>query len=320
MPRRSAGDAMRVIQTLLFAALLPTTFAAAQAPAEVLVTGEHPGPALWKVTSAQHVLWILGEPPTPLPDKLVWRSKQVETAMADSQEVILDGRIVFDTRTLRGEPLLNEKYRDMRTLPGGQTLKNVVSEDLYRRFRALKDAFAAKDDKIEHLRPWAAAVELRQHVLESLQLTNAAIIRPVLRDALKANVTQVVTHADFVELQRNSKGGRTEACLEATVTALETHRDDLWKLANAWSVGDIEALRELVPRQKAYVCLPAMFDSDPRAKDVVARHTEDWLAAADHALRTRQTSFALVPMEELVTADGWLAALRARGYQVEEPR
>ena len=33
---------------------------AAEAVEEVLVTGEQPGPALWKVTSGEHVLWILG--------------------------------------------------------------------------------------------------------------------------------------------------------------------------------------------------------------------------------------------------------------------
>ena len=39
---------------------------------EVLVTGEHPGPGLWKVTRGTHVLWILGVR-SPLPKDLVWR-------------------------------------------------------------------------------------------------------------------------------------------------------------------------------------------------------------------------------------------------------
>jgi hypothetical protein len=56
---------------------------------EVLVTGEHPGPALWKVSSGDHVLWILGEV-SPLPARLKWRSRQFESLLATSQEVLLD--------------------------------------------------------------------------------------------------------------------------------------------------------------------------------------------------------------------------------------
>ena len=44
----------------------------------ILVTGQQPGPGLWKVTHPSaghdHVLWILGSY-GPLPRKMQWRSK-----------------------------------------------------------------------------------------------------------------------------------------------------------------------------------------------------------------------------------------------------
>jgi hypothetical protein len=47
---------------------------------EVLVTGQQPGPGLWKVTRPDdangHVLWILGNH-SPLPKKLSWRSTEL---------------------------------------------------------------------------------------------------------------------------------------------------------------------------------------------------------------------------------------------------
>ena len=40
----------------------------------VLVVGEQPGPGLWKVSSGEHVMWILGEI-SPCPRKVRWKSK-----------------------------------------------------------------------------------------------------------------------------------------------------------------------------------------------------------------------------------------------------
>src|SRR4051812_2866168 len=54
----------------------------------VLVTGEQPGPALWRVSSGDHDLWLLGDD-SPLPRKLKWRSRQFEALLAKSQEVML---------------------------------------------------------------------------------------------------------------------------------------------------------------------------------------------------------------------------------------
>src|SRR5690242_7710009 len=50
---------------------------------EVVVSGEQPGPGLWKVTKGSHTLWILGTL-TPLPQKMTWRSREVERVVAKS--------------------------------------------------------------------------------------------------------------------------------------------------------------------------------------------------------------------------------------------
>src|SRR5262249_39937863 len=44
---------------------------------EIVVSGEQPGPGLWKVTKGDHVLWILGTL-TPLPKRMTWRSGEIE--------------------------------------------------------------------------------------------------------------------------------------------------------------------------------------------------------------------------------------------------
>jgi hypothetical protein len=45
----------------------------------------------------------------------------------------------------------------------------------------------------------------------------------------------------------------------------------------------------------------------------------EWLAEADSALSDNESSFAVLPISQLLKADGWLAKLRARGYSVQDP-
>jgi uncharacterized protein YbaP (TraB family) len=311
--------------SLLIALLRASTSVAGDAPAEkpieeVHVTADHAGPALWKVTSGQHVLWILAAPPTPLPAGIVWRTKQVEAAIANAQELILDGGISFNSR-MSNAPLTAATYQDMRTVPGQLTsLKDVVPADLYRRFEALKDAFAANYDSMEQLRPWAAGFELRRHVMKSLGLSNTAVSDTVLRLGWRAKVITLYTYADYAKFQKNSKSSRTVSCLEEIVSELEADRDHLQRLEDAWSVGDVDTMREIALRQQPDTCVLDMFDNDQQARDATTHHAEQWLAAVDLALQTGTTTFALAPADSLFAPDGWLAGLRARGYDVQEPR
>jgi hypothetical protein len=43
------------------------------------------------------------------------------------------------------------------------------------------------------------------------------------------------------------------------------------------------------------------------------------MAAAEAALRDNASTFALLPISELLKPDGYLAKLQARGYEVEAP-
>ena len=61
----------------------------------VVVTGEQPGPGLWKVTSGDHVLWILGTL-SPLPKNMHWQAREVEEAIASAQEVLDPPHIKVD--------------------------------------------------------------------------------------------------------------------------------------------------------------------------------------------------------------------------------
>jgi hypothetical protein len=46
---------------------------------------------------------------------------------------------------------------------------------------------------------------------------------------------------------------------------------------------------------------------------------QSWLTAAETALANNPQTFAVLPMEEVLAPDGYLAKLQAQGYTVEAP-
>jgi hypothetical protein len=54
---------------------------------EVTIFGEAAGPGLWKVRNGENTLYLLGTL-SPLPKKLQWRSREVESVLARAKQVI----------------------------------------------------------------------------------------------------------------------------------------------------------------------------------------------------------------------------------------
>jgi uncharacterized protein YbaP (TraB family) len=310
----------------------------AQAPAEsavtptldtVLVTGEQPGPGLWKVSKDDHVLWILGTQ-TPLPKKMNWRADEVEKTIAQSQEVLADASAEFEIGFFRTLTLL-PSIMSARKNPDGGKLQNILPADLYARWLALKVKYVGRDSGVERLRPMLAARELYEKAIDKSGLSGRNEVWRVIEKAAKADHVRISTPQVKIPLDDpkqairdfNSTTGELDvACLAITIKRLETDLDAMRQRANAWAVGDLDALKNLpYPDQRA-ACLAAVA-SNANLRDHIdeaqLRVNEAWLAAAEKALADNRSTFAILPIAELVKPDGRLAALRAAGYTIEMP-
>jgi uncharacterized protein YbaP (TraB family) len=288
----------------------------------VLVTGEQPGPGLWKVSSGDHALWILGEV-APQPNKVTWRSKRFEALLDKSQEVLLD----FSGVMWPNQAQENAENR-IRKLPDGQTLQDVVSPALYARADAARKLYFTPE-RIEELRPFYAGRRILLSALKKLDMEkrfSASFTVRRLARRTSAKITYLETPGQTHEEHLNNiQKGSTVPCLEMMVKIVEDGGNGLRRLANAWSVGDIPALRQLVPlyalqpNHQENKCTVALYGGEQRANEFVARRTEAWLAGAERALRENKSTMAVISMAELFAPDGYLAGLRARGYKVVEP-
>ena len=108
------------------------------------------------------------------------------------------------------------------------------------------------------------------------------------------------------------------ACFASILTSIETDLEGMKERANAWAIGDVEALKRFDYPDSQGNCLATLL-STPGFVEIRDELYSKWLSEAERALATYETSFSLLPMRELVAADGVLAQLAARGYTVTPP-
>ena len=97
---------------------------------------------------------------------------------------------------------------------------------------------------------------------------------------------------------------------------------DLKKVGSqAWAVGDLATQRALPYVDAAQACQDAMMSvsivKERGLGDLDARAEAAWLAEAERSIKDATVSFAMLPIQELLDADGYIARLRARGYTVD---
>jgi uncharacterized protein YbaP (TraB family) len=281
---------------------------------EILVTGEHPGPGMWKVMHGENTLWILGTY-APLPQRLVWRSQEVEFAISEAQQVLDPYAASF---SLRGSNPLSMK---------GKPLRRVLPRAAYSQWRALKKKYIGDIDEIETALPVTAALALRSNAFAMSGLGNSDnVLRELHRLARAYNVPVTNDHqvTKVISGLPTDEGAarRGTAFLIETMKNLEGDLRAARARANAWAVGDIEGLKAQAAADTNAAQLyasswPYLSDAE---LDALAKETDaKWLAAAEKALRRNQTTVATLPIFMLLRPDGLIAELRARGFEVIEP-
>lgn len=301
-----------------------------QALSAVVVTGVQPGPGLWKVSRGDHVMWVLGTM-SPLPRTMTWRSTEVEQALGHSQQLLQLPSVDLKADVgFFGKLFLLPAALSARRNEDGRTLQQILPPPIYARWAQLKRQYIGNDRGIERWRPVFAARELHQKALKAHGLSRNGIEAGVAAMAKRFGVAEVpVTYQVTIEHPRDAiKAFKNDAPRDTTcfIRMLDNVEHDLPAMtarANAWASGDLEALRALPDSDWRDVCVSALanagFAHELGIDDVPAKVRITWLAAAQAAMQRNRQTFALLPIDELLKPDGYLAALQRAGYQVEAP-
>lgn len=317
-----------------------------------LVTGEQPGPGLWKVTKGDHVMWVLATY-NPLPKGMTWRGAQVEARIAESQEVLLGGNVGIrpNIGILRGITLIPGALKAGRN-PDGAKLKEVLPPQTYATWLALRQKYIGDDDDVEKWRPIIAFGQLQSEAYRKHGLQGGPSALGVVLAAAKKHKVRVHRLEDVERVIKvDDPRGMLKAirkvddadvdCLTRDMAELEPGIERAKARANAWARGDIAKFRALRPQtrgniegQCGYLFLFAATEGSSRdaahMKKLMADamwHAEwagvqaqqNWLAAAQAALAKNESTFAVLGLNDVLAEDGSLEKLRKLGYTVEEP-
>jgi uncharacterized protein YbaP (TraB family) len=299
---------------------------------EVLVTGEQPGPAMWKVRRGDHTLWILGTL-TPLPSKMSWRSRQVEDVIARSGEILgrYEGRAKIKGGNFAALRFLPAIMR-LRFNADGRTLREVLPPDIYDRWTAAHRRLFGRDpDPKDRARPFYAADLLFDQALEKSRLSEKGVVWPRVEDLARRHKVRIrqlqieLPVDDPKALIRDFAAIPPEKeipCLVATLDRIDRDLPNMRRRAQAWAVGDLATLRSLPVVNQQQTCIEALLER-PKLRELAeqarAKVEADRPGIISYMLLAHPHSFTAEPLDDLLKPDGLLAQLRAAGYAVEEP-
>ncbi len=298
----------------------------------VVVSGVQPGPGLWKVSKGDHVLWILGTL-SPLPRRMTWQSQQVADVIAGSQQVLLAPSIKMKLDVgFFGKLFLLPAAYSARKNEDGKTLQQLLPPAQYVRWLVLKQQYLGNDRGIERWRPIFAAQELYNKALRANGLNSSGGVVSTVEALAKQHGIQPtpVVYQTVIEQPRaaikafTASGLDDTACFSHTLDSIEHDLPAMTARANAWASGDLQTLQQLPDSDRRDTCVTALTSAGFAHKlgldDLPTRLRDAWLAAARTALAHNAQTFALLPINQLLSPDGWLARLKALGYAVESPQ
>jgi hypothetical protein len=290
---------------------------------EITVIGRYPGPPLWRVSSGDRVLWIFGEL-SPVPKGLEWDPRNAERVLDRADAVIGPPRVSAPTyNPFKLFRLFREAKRLSRN-EGDATLSESLPPELNTRYQALRTRYMPDEKPNEELRPALAVLRLYSAALDDVGLTTdnkiGSTVRRMMRRAnAEESQSEIRAKPDVIleELRKVSREAELN-CFATTLTSIETDLEGMKERANAWALGDVDALRRFDYPDPQGDCLAMLFSASGLA-NLRDELYATWLREAESALATHPTTFSVLPMRELVAADGLLAELAARGYTITAP-
>ena len=298
--------------------------------APVVVTGVLPGPALWKVSKGNHVMWVLGLT-SPVPRNMQWKSAEVESRMAASQALLKLPSLEIGVRTSFYRSAMMPSPRELEKNPSQQSLQDVLTPELYQRWIVLKARYLGDNRRVERMRPILAGRELYEAALKHYGLVDEYGMETIVYKAAShsgvagVNTSYQLLLKDPREAVRslNDKSMNDQHCLSQVMDALDQGLAQATARANAWATGDIDTLRSILSQVQQDSCLSTLDNSQFTValgiNDIESRVRKNWLDSAEHALDKNKQTFAVLPMHELLAPDGYLSALQADGYSVQAP-
>ena len=318
-----------------FAQAIEPSEAHAQAPPapieEVIVTGEQPGPGLWKVThGGTNVVWVLGTA-GGIPKDVKWRSRQVEDVIAHANAVIFGESVSPANIGFFRSLLLLRSVLKLRYNADKAVLKDLIPPERYERWLVLRKKHLDDDEDYDRVRPMFIAMQLSEAAAREAGLNAEGNLGRIVARAAKKHDVEIRPAEVKMEIADPKKAIRDFAatprdkdleCFNQTLDNLESDLDKSKARARAWAVGDIEAFRQLPAPVAQKVCIETLMSApglQPEFTRLKQGIYDAWIWEVQKALELNPVTLAVTSLDDVLSPTGRLARLRERGYTIEAP-
>ena len=269
--------------------------------AELIVIAPIEGPAWWRVSKGDSVVWIMAMPASSLPTGMAWDSKALDRRLKGANAFLTFPRIqVSIGRPAKDEPpvavpsALAARFARVRTRigrPEGRYAEPIPARAF---FQLQKDYY--RWAKLDYGAGVAARVEARA------RRAGVAVRRPA---AINGGA---LTPADMAPWHPGAA-----ACLDALLDDVEVPAEQKYAAAAGWARGDLKAALT-APRDPWAICENRLFSEGSSRRAI-----ELQVAAIERALAKPGKTVAIASLRQLLAEEGILDRLAAKGYQITAP-
>lgn len=277
---------------------------------ELVVRGRVPGPAWWRVTDADTVVYVLGVP-SLAPKRMQWDRAIFERRLQGANVVVLP----FVNVRAKAAGSLGTAVNLLRLRSGGP-FEAKLDPATRARFVAVRTRLGHDAKHYPTSNPLAAGVQLAIDYRDRNQLTNMDPAKLVRLLAQQKRVKVVEKSYDLGPqlggiIRTPAATGRI--CFDEVLAQAEAGPGVTLAAARAWAEGDVEGA---LANERTYErCLAVI--SGGRSYD--ERTKADTAAAIAGALKQPGHAIVLVPLRPLLAQNGVLERLRAQGFTVKTP-
>jgi uncharacterized protein len=261
----------------------------------------------WKVTGKTGVVYLIGSVHL-LSNDFYPLQPPLEAAYKDSDLLVEEVDMAELTDPASQLALLGRAM-----LPSSTPLEKVISPDTYALLVKRSAALGLPIEPFKLLKPWMAALTLVQVEWQQAGFDPQLGLDKHFYDQAKADgkATQGLETAEY---QISRLDGMTmeqqEHLLAESLKEAESEKANMKKLVEAWRTGDAPAVETIVL-------------SDLKAEPVLyqrllVERNRNWLPKIEAVFARPKHALVVVGAAHLVGPDGLLAALRAKGYTVEQ--
>lgn len=281
----------------------------------VVVTPDHPGPALWHIAKGGSEVWIVATV-TPAPKNLEWDKTEIGSLLKGANALLLPPSAsvgVFEGLWFY------MWHMDRLELPDGTTLESTLAEPLRGRFVKARGLAHQDEDRYAKYLPAVGALILESDYLKAIEFSNREPQKTIealaSRAGVPAHVVATYPAMGVIDDVPKLSPAANKACVEYALADIDTLSAHGRAAAEAWAVGNLDGIKANFSETRLDACL----SESATYVTLRERAIRDESGAIAAALNKPGKTVAVIPMGFFLRKGGVLDHLRAAGLTVQGP-